>query len=513
MSASSCSNASAYASTAPLGNVLVLGLGKSGQAVARYCANLIGTRVTSVFVAAGQESPAAQEFLESYAREGFTYAFGDDGVPADRQFDLCIASPGIPYWHQLYQDGLRASKKLVGELEFAWSESDPLSLWIAITGTNGKTTTTALCAHLLRESGIDALAVGNIGDVCLDAVAQGAAQVYVVEASSYQLASTCSFAPDAAVILNITPDHIHWHKTLEAYRDAKLGLLDHLNSPLRHGAQQMCGTKGARPAIAVLNAADDVVRAKVRELRPLSVEEAGFDYLPLGMQEGIRGDMRARCGARNAAFLSADNHLVVALQGAEYDLGPASSLRLVGEHNVENALAAASAALALGADAPSIVRGLQSFAPLEHRIEPCGEVAGVLCVNDSKGTNVDSVLKALAAFPGKRIVVLLGGEDKGTDLAPLVQATHQHAGAAVCFGEAGERFAAAFEQAAASAPAGFTVSCANHMEDALDAGLALARPGDVLLLSPACASFDEFRNFEERGRVFKQLVVARKEHC
>lgn len=494
-----------------LGNVLVLGLGKSGQAVARYCAALIGTRVTSVFVAAGQESPASREFLESHACDGFAYAFGDDGVPVGEHFDLCIASPGIPYWHQLYQDGLSASAKLVGELEFAWSESDPASLWIAITGTNGKTTTTALCAHLLRESGIDALAVGNIGDVCLDAVAQDAASVYVVEASSYQLASTCDFAPDVAVILSITPDHIHWHKTLEAYRDAKLGLLERLTSPRRHGVQSGQGEEGMRAAVAVLSATDEVVRAKVRELRPLSVEQAGFDYVPLGTKDGICGDMRARCGARNAAFLDANKHLKVALQGVEHDLGPASELRLVGEHNVENALAAASAALALGADARSVVRGLQGFAPLEHRIEPCGEVAGVLCVNDSKGTNVDSVLKALAAFPGKSIVVLLGGEDKGTDLDSLVEATHQHASAAVCFGEAGERFVAAFEDAAATAPAGFALSRAACMEDALDAGLALARPGDVLLLSPACASFDEFRNFEERGRVFKQLVAARGE--
>ena len=154
-----------------------------------------------------------------------------------------------------------------------------------------------------------------------------------------------------------------------------------------------------------------------------------------------------------------------------------------------------------------MAEGLRTFAPLEHRIEPCGSVAGVRCYNDSKATNVDATLKALAAFPEARPVVLLGGDDKGTDLAPLVAAAHAHAGAVVCFGDAGERFAAAVEAADAQAPAGFAVARAAHLADAFDAALALASAGDVVLLSPACASFDEFGSFEERGAAFKTLVA------
>ena len=154
-----------------------------------------------------------------------------------------------------------------------------------------------------------------------------------------------------------------------------------------------------------------------------------------------------------------------------------------------------------------MAEGLRTFAPLEHRIEPCGSVAGVRCYNDSKATNVDATLKALAAFPETRPVVLLGGDDKGTDLAPLVEAAHAHAGAVVCFGDAGERFAAAFEAADAQAPAGFAAARAAHLADAFDAALALASAGDVVLLSPACASFDEFGSFEERGAAFKTLVA------
>ena len=217
--------------------------------------------------------------------------------------------------------------------------------------------------------------------------------------------------------------------------------------------------------------------------------------------------MRAACGSDNAAFLDADGTLRVALNGAEHAAARVEELQIKGEHNASNALAVAAAALALGVHESDVAEGLRTFAPLEHRIEPCGSVAGVRCYNDSKATNVDATLKALAAFPETRPVVLLGGDDKGTDLAPLVEAAHAHAGAVVCFGDAGERFAAAFEAADAQAPAGFAAARAAHLADAFDAALALASAGDVVLLSPACASFDEFCSFEERGAAFKTLVA------
>jgi len=165
--------------------------------------------------------------------------------------------------------------------------------------------------------------------------------------------------------------------------------------------------------------------------------------------------------------------------------------------------------LACGVDAAEVAKALVTFAPLEHRIEPCGTVRGAACYNDSKATNVDATLKALAAFPHTRPVVLLGGDDKGTDLEDLVAAAHRHTRVCVCFGDAADRFMAAFEGAAASAPADFKLLRANHLEDALDVALDQAASGDVVLLSPACASFDEFHSFEERGEVFKQLVSAR----
>ena len=420
-------------------------------------------------------------------------------------FDVCIASPGIPFWHELYVRGAELSDELISEVEFAWRESDEDSTWVAITGTNGKTTTTSLAAHLLRECGFAADAVGNIGDVCLDAVAAGKTQVYVAEVSSYQLYSTIRFAPDVAVLLNITPDHIHWHQTLEAYAEAKFKVF----AGMMHGRGASASQNDAEAPLPciILDATNDVVRAKVREMRAAGRD----DYIPMGTADGIHGDMRAKCGAANAAFLDDDDMLHVAFGGEEHVLGAASDLQIKGEHNASNALAAAAVAVALGADDAAIANALASFKPLVHRIEPCGSVAGVECYNDSKATNVDATLKALQAFPGKRVVIMLGGDDKGTDLSELVAATHEHAGAAVCYGEGGPRFAQAFADAAANAPESFACLTAEHMEDAFDTALSTAREGDVVLLSPACASFDEFRSFEHRGDVFKQLVAARAE--
>ena len=513
-----------------LGSVLVLGLGKSGKSAARYCAALLGSRVERLFIAAGAETDDSRAFMESLSPQThpeITYAFGDDALEsAEGHFDLCIASPGIPFWHQLYVRGAALSDELISEVEFAWRESSEDSTWVAITGTNGKTTTTALAAHVLRECGFSADAVGNIGDVCLDAVAAGRTRVYVAEVSSYQLFSTRLFAPDVAVMLNITPDHIHWHKTLEAYRDAKFHMLDNIghlasgwtsecdkgSDPLSHSKLDV-QLEAGRPIgpVAILDATNDVVRAKVRQLKALTRDQRGFDYIPMGTSEGIHGDMRAKCGAQNAAFLDGQDVLHVALDGTDHVLAAAADLQIKGEHNASNALAAAAVAVALGADDASIAAALASFQPLEHRIEPCGTVQGVACYNDSKATNVDATLKALAAFPGKRVAIMLGGDDKGTDLSELVAATHEHAAVAVCYGEGGPRFHEAFEAAAATAPAGFTLLSADHLEDALDAALSVMGAGDVLLLSPACASFDEFRSFEHRGEVFKQLVAARAE--
>ena len=194
---------------ASIGDVLVLGLGKSGSIAARYCLGLLGSRVASVTVYAGASNEKARVQAAEFSQAGAQVLFDTEEVRGS--FDLCIVSPGISEFSDFYLAAKAASREIISEVEFAWRESAADSVWVAITGTNGKTTTTALCAHILNECGFGASAVGNIGDTCLEAVAQGETQVYVAEVSSYQLASTVLFAPDAAVLLNITPDHVKWH--------------------------------------------------------------------------------------------------------------------------------------------------------------------------------------------------------------------------------------------------------------------------------------------------------------
>lgn len=483
-----------------LGRVLVLGLGKSGLAAAGYLLALLGGRVSHLAIAAGAENERSRKEAERLREAGADVAFGDDAVAglaerAGGSFDLCIASPGIPAISGFYESAREASAELISEVEFAWRESDADSIWVAITGTNGKTTTTSLTEHILRQAGLPAFAVGNIGSTCIERVGARDAGIYVVEASSFQLESTRLFAPNVAVVLNITPDHVEWHGTLQAYADAKWKVLANLSH--------------VPGAYAVLGAADDAVRAKIREIKQVPYDTRGFSYVPVGTADGVEGDMRARCGSENAAFVNADGVLTVALAGTEHELSRRDELLIKGAHNVENALCAATCAVVLGVSDDDVAYGLLTFEPLEHRIEPCGAVRGVECYNDSKATNVDATLKAFSAFPDKRPIVLLGGHDKGTDLAPLVEAARAHAKAVVVFGEARERFLSAFGGAAPASAELPAVIPADHMQDALDAALSVAEQGDIVVLSPACSSFDEFTCYEERGDVFKKLVADR----
>ena len=474
---------------ASLGRVLVLGLGKSGKAASSYCAALLGNRVDTLTIAAGARNDDARAFAREMEQRGARVLFEYEHF--EETYDLCIASPGISQFSDFYKNAQEASTEIISEIEFAWRECPDDRTWIAITGTNGKTTTTTLAAHLLKTAGLSAAPVGNIGDVCLSAVAQRSASYYVVEVSSYQLASTKLFAPKVAVLLNITPDHLSWHRSHEAYVDAKLKVLANLSK--------------VDGAVAVLDATDNTVRATVRALKALGDDKRGFAYIPIGTSAGIGESMIARCGSSNAAYLD-DDKLVVEFNGVRNELVCVDELQIKGPHNVSNALAAASSALAVGVSAEDVSRGLRLFAPLEHRIEPAGTVNGVGFYNDSKATNVDATLVAFNAFAPGSSIVLLGGRDKGTDLKPLVKSARENSCAVICFGEARERFIQAFTS---DVPAGCKLAVyeADHLRDAFDMACALAKPGQIVLLSPACASFDEFSCFEERGDVFKRFVA------
>ena len=462
-----------------LGRVLVLGLGKSGHDAVDYLMAQLGGRVAQLAVFGGQPNAVSDAYAGKARDRGAIVEFGEGAVERLAQacgghFELCIASPGISEFSELYRSAAAVSDEVVSEVELAWRESDDSSTWVAVTGTNGKTTVTALTNHLLRAAGMASAAVGNIGDTCISAVAAGETDVYVAEVSSYQLASTKRFAPNVAVMLNITPDHLGWHKSHKNYALAKIKLFE--------------------------NMVDD-------DLVVIDVEDAGIHEF----DEYIYTPGRRICkvafdepeGA-DAAFVR-DGKMVVRLKGVETQLVATSELKISGHHNVINALCAATAALAVGADPEGICRGLASFQPLEHRVEPCGEIDGVRYVNDSKATNTDAVEKALTAFPDDDVILLLGGHDKGTPLADFARVVMDNVRSVVCFGDARERFTAAMDEA--DVDGDVDIAQADDLRDAVDVARSLSSRGDVILLSPACSSFDEFSGYEERGRVFKDYVA------
>lgn len=450
-------------------SLLVLGLGSTGFNVIEWALRHQGERVSAVCVYGGA-SAEPSESTRALEEHGVRFVFGTESV--EGTYDVCVASPGISEFSEFYQSARAASTQIMGEPEFAYRLSP--ERWCGITGTNGKTTTTALVEHLIRSSGMAATAVGNIGTATISAVdSRSPGDWLVAELSSYQLATTEEFHPRVGVLLNITPDHLAWHRSHDNYARAKLKLFENM------GDGDLAIVDADDPGIGLYG--DEVFRDGRRVLR------ASFDD--------------PACA--DAAFLRA-GRLVVRLAGEELDLVDVSELLLAGDHNVKNALVASAAALACGASAEGVREGLRCFGPLEHRAEPCGEIDGVRYVNDSKATNTDAVEKALASFPDDRVIVLLGGHDKGTPLDEFASFVVDHAACAVCFGESRERFRRALEDADRSGV--IDIAEADDLYDAVDVARSLASRGDVVLLSPACSSFDQFSGFEERGRAFKAYV-------
>lgn len=447
-------------------SVLVLGLGKSGIAAARHALD-VGDELT---VYAGVSNENTKAAAREFEQAGVPVMFDVEEV--EGHFDTCVISPGIPESGAFYASAKRASDEIISEPEYAWRMSP--QAWVAVTGTNGKTTTTSLVTHLLNACDQPSHACGNIGATCVEAVEHRLDdEMLVAEMSSYQLASTIDFAPQVAILLNITPDHISWHGSFDAYAQAKFKVFSNMSA-------------GSTAVIT------DAVLEAYPELRAL-LHERGVKLVSVGSEH-----------EDSCAFEDAYGTIVIK-DGEEkcIELAQASELAIQGAHNVENALCAASAALACGCEPAYIREGLLSFRPLEHRLEPCGCIDGVDFFNDSKATNVDATLKALTAFPDRKVVLLLGGRDKGTALDELVAACTQTCSAVIAYGEAGQRFYDAF----AASPVERYLE--PGMAGALERACAIAEPGEAVVLSPACASFDEFDSFEHRGDVFKECVALR----
>jgi UDP-N-acetylmuramoylalanine--D-glutamate ligase len=442
--------------TLPAGPYLVVGLARSGIAAALVLRER-GEEV--VGIDRGTSAGAG-----ALAEAGVELHLEREGVALLDRVRAVVKSPGVPAQSPVVARARERGMPVLGELELGWRLLQ--NEFIAVTGTNGKTTTVELIGHIHREAGLPVAVAGNVGVAVSGLVGGGAVgeppggldarATVVCEVSSFQLEDTLAFAPEAAVLLNVTPDHLDRHGTFAEYRAAKLEIF------VRQGN-------------------DDVAVA------------------PLGLGvEDLGGCARRVCfgeGAGAALSLSAGE-----LWWEERPLLRVDELRLPGRHNLENAMAAAAVCLARGIEPDAVRAGLRSFAGVKHRLEEVALHDGVRWVNDSKATNVASTLVALDAFPSGTTHLILGGQGKGQDFSTLREPVGERCRAVYLIGEDAPLIAAALE--GDTAP----VRECGDLERAVDYARGAARSGDVVLLSPACASLDQFADFEARGERFRELV-------
>ena len=437
---------------------LVMGAGRTGLAVARHL------HLQGVDVLINDRRSRPDRAVEwTLAELGIPGVWGTHPQVLLGECDGIVLSPGIPPDLPFLEAARGLGITVEGELELAHRAlraRDPAARILAVTGTNGKSTTTDLLAHLLRTAGLGAVACGNLGTPLIEALAGAAPGTrYALECSSYQLETTVDFRAEGATLLNLTPDHLARHGSMERYLAAKQKVFAH------QGPGDVCILPDRQP---------------------------GFRA---GQGRALRFGRGAPAG--DGAWCGEDGVLRLVEGGTATDLLHRGELRIPGDHNVENALAALLLARHGGAGLEPIRAGLRTYPGLAHRIALCGERGGVKAYNDSKGTNVDATLIAVRALPGP-LVLLLGGQDKGTSYAPLRAALAGKLREAVFLGEAIPQLERDLGDLPHRAVEGF--------DGAVREALSIARDGDQVLLSPACASFDQFDNFERRGERFEELV-------
>ena len=434
---------------------LVVGLGKSGIAAAEAL-NRLGAEVSVYDGVHSEENAAWAE------KNGFPAEFGDR--PGLKEpLDMLVLSPGVPVDSGYVSEAAEKGVKITGELEMAWHLGK--GKYIAITGTNGKTTTTTLAGEIFRNAGKKTEIVGNIGVAVMSKALDADDDTYMItECSSFQLETADTFCPEVSALLNVTPDHLNRHKTMENYTAAKAKIF----------ANQK------EDAYYVYNADDEICRKTAEECRAVTVPFSRKEELEFG------------------AFVK-DGMLVIADGSSLVSLCRTEELQIPGLHNLENALAAAAMAYFAGIPAEHITYTLKNFQGVEHRIERCGVKNGVAFVNDSKGTNPDAAVKAVISF--RDIILIAGGYDKGSEYGEFVGSFDGRVKELVLMGATAEKIRAAAENA------GFNnIHMVRDMKEAVETSYRLASPGDTVLLSPACASWDMYAKFEDRGDDFKQCV-------
>jgi UDP-N-acetylmuramoylalanine--D-glutamate ligase len=445
-----------------MSHVVVIGAGRSGMAVAAHLAR----HGTDVILSDRREEPDPLS-VRQLSELNVPGVWGPHPLSLLEDCHEIVLSPGVPPSIPFIQEAMHRGISVVGELELAHrvlrARADG-SMLLAVTGTNGKSTTTDLLAHLLKAAGIPSVACGNLGTPLMAAMeGQGPGTCYALECSSYQLETVRDFHAEGAVILNLTPDHLARHGTMDAYLDAKLRIFER-----------------QRPA----------------DMRLTPASDPTFDAFAPGHGRSARFGWGAPKGF--GAWCDPEGMLwLVGEEGRAEALLNRREMRIPGDHNVENALAAALLARHGGASAEGIRAGLNSYPGLAHRMVLCGEKNGVKAYNDSKGTNVDATMTAIKALPGP-LVLLLGGQDKGTPYEPLRKLLEGKLRRLIFLGESIPKLEAELGD--------LPHTTIQPFDEAVNEALRIAEPGDQVLLSPACASFDQFNNFEERGDRFEALV-------
>jgi len=437
--------------------VLVVGLGKSGVASALFL-KAHGARVTVSDTKSGDE---LHNEIPALLDHGITVETGGHGERTFRGQDLIVVSPGVPTDAPPLVQARALGEQVIGEIELAaLFLPGPI---VAITGSNGKTTTTTLTGEILTAAGLPTLVGGNIGTPAISLAEHAKPEsVTVLEVSSFQLETIQSFRPKIAVVLNVTPDHLDRHRTLENYVDAKARIFENQ------------GTDD----FAVLNADDPTCVAMAARTRAQVFWFSRRREVKQGTWTS-EGKILFRKGERQSEIMQV------------------SEIPLKGAHNLENVLAAACAASLMGCAPEKIDQAVRAFKAVEHRLEFVATVRGVDYYNDSKATNVDATIKALESFPAG-IHLILGGKDKGSDYTVLNELLRERVTRVYTIGAAAGKIESQLRNV--------EVVHAETLENAVRKANVAARPGEVVLLAPACASFDQFKSYEHRGKVFKEIV-------
>jgi UDP-N-acetylmuramoylalanine--D-glutamate ligase len=437
--------------------IVVVGLARTGAAVARFLCEC-GARVT---VSDGKDREALAPFLSPLSALDITYELGGHGDETFLAADLIVVSPGVPMDVAPLALARNQGVPVISEIELAYEFIDaPIA---AITGTNGKTTTTTLVGEIFRKCGFRTFVGGNIGNPLIDLVISGERTDRVVaEISSFQLEGIVNFRPRVAVLLNITEDHLDRYASYQEYIDAKLRVF----------------TNQTASDFAILNVDDPLVAACAGKLAARVVPMSRLTVLEQGIYYH-------------------DGVITFAWDGRLENF-PTDSFKLRGVHNIDNCMAALATTLLMGCPAAAALKAVAGFSGLPHRMELVATINGVAYYNDSKGTNVGSVVKSLESFPGN-ITLIAGGKDKGGEYEPLVDLIRERVSHLILLGEARERIRAALGHLT-------NTILVDSLEAAVQEAHRQAVPGDVVLFSPACSSFDMFRNYEVRGERFVEAV-------